>query len=167
MTAIEVIFYILAAVAVISAAGVVSARNPIYSALFLVVTLFALAVLFVLLKAEFLAIIQILTYAGAILVLFVFIIMLLNLKPDELIERGYGNAMKFLIGIASFSLFLILGYVFHFAKWQAPAINPGFGDAASVGKEIFTRYVVPFELAGVLLTVALVGAVVLAKRKLD
>jgi len=167
MSAIEVIFYIMAAVAVLSAIGVVSARNPVYSALFLVVTLFSLAVLFVLLKAEFLAIIQILTYAGAILVLFVFIIMLLNLKPDELVEKGYGSAMKFLIGAASLGLFLILGYVFHFAKWEAPELAAGFGNAAAVGKEIFTHYVVPFEVSGVLLTVALVGAVVLAKRKLD
>ncbi len=154
MSAFEFLFYGISALAILSAIGVISAKNPIYSALSLVVTLFSLAGLFILLKAEFLAIIQVLTYAGAILVLFVFIIMLLNLSPEELEERGYGNLAKALLATSSLGLFLILGYAFRVPRWEVPPLPEGFGSAAVVGREIFTQYLIPFEIAGLLLTVA-------------
>jgi NADH-quinone oxidoreductase subunit J len=166
MTSLEILFYFLAAAAVVSAVGVISAKNPIYSALYLVVTLFSLAGIFVLLSAGFLAVIQILTYAGAILVLFVFIIMLLNLQPEELEEKGYGAPGKVLLALVSLALFLGLGYVFSGPRWVPKVLPADFGTVAQLGRELFENYVVPFEIAGILLTVALVGAVVLAKRKL-
>ena len=151
----------------ISATGVISFRNPIYSALSLVVTLIGLAGLYVTLQGSFLGVIQVLTYAGAILVLFIFIIMLLNLEDAELHEKGYGSLGKSLLGICSLGLFLALGYVVTRPKLPVAALAEGFGEIAALGREMFGGWVIPFELAGILLTVALIGAVLLAKRKLD
>ena len=167
MTGFAILFYILAAMAVISATGVISFRNPIYSALSLVVTLVALAGLYVTLQGSFLGVIQVLTYAGAILVLFIFIIMLLNLEDSELHEKGYDWPAKVLLGISALGLFLAMGYVLTRPKLPVAALPAGFGEIASLGREMFGTWVIPFELAGILLTVALIGAVLLAKRKLD
>lgn len=166
MMGFAILFYFLAAIAVISAVGVISFRNPVYSALSLVVTLFALAALYVLLHAEFLAIIQIFTYAGAIMVLFIFIIMLLNLQEDELKEREMSAPGKVFLGAVSLGVFASFGFLFHFLPTMTPEIPEGFGSVEKVGKVLFTDYVIPFEIAGILLTVALIGAVLLAKRKL-
>lgn len=166
MNGFTILFYVLAALAVISATGVISFRHPVYSALSLVVTLVSLAGLFVTLQADFLGVVQVLTYAGAILVLFIFIIMLLNLQEDELHERGYSWGGKFLLGLVSLGLFLSLGYLLTRPKLSVAALPEGFGSIYQVGRELFTSYVIPFELAGILLTVALIGAVLLAKRKL-
>jgi len=166
MNGSTILFYCLASLSILSAVGVISSRSPVYSALSLVVTLFSLAGIYVLLHAEFFAIIQVFTYAGAILVLFVFIIMLLNLQPAELEEKGYPWGVKVLLGIISLSFFLGLGYVLRGPLMPAVPLPPGFGSVASVGEDLFSYYLIPFEVAGILLTVALVGAVLLAKRKL-
>ncbi|HEX5033976.1 MAG TPA: NADH-quinone oxidoreductase subunit J [bacterium] len=167
MTGFAILFYILAAMAAISATGVISFRNPIYSALSLVVTLISLAGLYVTLQGGFLGVIQVLTYAGAILVLFIFIIMLLNLEESELHEKGYGWAGKGLLGLSALGLFLALGYILTRPKLPVANLPAGFGEVAALGREMFGPWVVPFELAGILLTVALIGAVLLAKRKLE
>jgi len=164
---VSILFYIIAAVIVISAVGVISARNPVYSALSLVVTLISVAVLYLLLHAEFLAVVQVLTYAGAILVLFVFIIMLLNLRKEELFEKGMGSFGKFILSFAAVIMFLSFGFISQFPRQTLKVVSPDFGSVAMVGKEIFTSYVLPFEIAGVLLTVALIGAVLLAKKDLS
>ncbi|HCU25824.1 MAG TPA: hypothetical protein DF383_12470 [Deltaproteobacteria bacterium] len=166
MSGFAILFYGLAALALLSGIGVIAFKSPINSALALVVTLFSLAGLYVTLSGAFLATIQILTYAGAIMVLFIFIIMLLNLQPDELEERGYGAAAKLLLAAVSLGLFLVLGFLFARPPFFTTAAAPDFGSIAEVGKELFTSYVIPFELAGILLTVALIGAVLLAKRKI-
>jgi NADH-quinone oxidoreductase subunit J len=162
----EILFYIIAFLAIVSGAGVISFRNPVYSALSLVVTLFSLAAAYALLSADFVAIIQILTYAGAIMVLFIFIIMLLNLQAEELVEKGYSKSGKFLLALVSLGLFLIFGYLLHLPHLEIPSLPADFGSVFGLGRSLFTNYVVPFEAAGFLLTVALVGAVLLAKRKL-
>lgn len=167
MNGFTILFYCLAALAVVSAVAVISLRNPIYSALSLVVTLIALAGLYVTLQASFLGVIQVLTYAGAILVLFIFIIMLLNLQDDELHERGYGYGSKILLGAVSLGLFLSLGFLMTRPSLAVAKLEESFGTIEVLGKELFTAYVVPFELAGILLTVALIGAVLLAKRRLE
>jgi len=167
MNGFSILFYFLAALAVISATGVISLRHPVHCALSLVVTLIALAGLYVTLQADFLGIVQVLTYAGAILVLFIFIIMLLNLQDDELKERGYGAAAKALLTAVSLGLFLSLGYLLTRPHFPIPALAEDFGSIHSLGKALFTSYVIPFELAGILLTVALIGAVLLAKRRLE
>lgn len=167
MNGFTILFYVLAALAMLSATGVISFRNPIYSAMSLVVTLISLAGLYVTLQGNFLGVIQVLTYAGAILVLFIFIIMLLNLEDSELHEKGYGPLGKVLLAISSLGLFLALGYIFTRPKLPVATLPAGFGEIASLGREMFGPWVVPFELAGVLLTVALIGSVLLAKRKLE
>lgn len=168
MTGIEILFYVVAFFAVTSAAGVVLFKNPIHCALSLVVTLFSLAAAYTLLHASFVAVIQILTYAGAILVLFVFIVMLLNLQPTELEERGYGKFLTLLLALVSLACLLGFGYQMHKLPLTDVAwVGPPFGSIQEIGADLFTEYVWPFEIAGVLLTVALVGAVLLAKRKLN
>lgn len=146
--------------------GVLVARNPVHSALFLVLTLFSLAGLYFLLHAEFLAVIQILTYAGAILVLFVFIIMLLNLSDSELFEKEMHPAGKLLLTVVGVVIFVTIAFIAFLPPFAWNSISDQFGSVTQVGSEIFTTYVIPFEIAGVLLTVALIGAVLLAKRDL-
>ena len=167
MTGIEILFYTVAFFALTSAAGVILFKNPVHCAVSLVVTLFSLAAAYAMLHASFVAIIQILTYAGAILVLFIFIIMLLNLEPQEWAERSYGAAGKILLALVSMGCFLSFGYLFQRQRFDYPAwVGPPFGSIQEIGAELFTTYVWPFEVAGILLTVSLVGAVLLAKRKL-
>ena len=165
-----VIFCIMAIVATVCAILVISHRNPVASALFLIATMVSLAVLFLALNAPFLAAIQIIVYAGAIMVLFLFVIMLLNLRRDEFgPERRKGQRF---FGILFGFLFLIL---------IATGINVGLSTLTqpeataekvvptgveSLAEVLFTEYLFPFELASILLLVAIVGAVVMAKRRL-
>ncbi|MCK4428128.1 MAG: NADH-quinone oxidoreductase subunit J [candidate division Zixibacteria bacterium] len=165
-----VIFVIMSIVATVCAILVISHRNPVASALFLIATMVSLAILFLALNAPFLAAIQIILYAGAIMVLFLFVIMLLNLRKDEFGPERRG-AQRFFAILFGF-LFLIL---------VATAIDVGLSTLgyrgvpterlAPAGVEplaelLFTKYLFPFELASVLLLVAIVGAIVMAKRKL-
>ena len=163
-----VLFYLFSLVAILAGFSVVLARNPIASALSLVVCFFFLAADYVLLGAHFVAVIQILVYAGAIMVLFVFVIMLLNLRegvPVAFLDVGrrgiVGMAVAGLIGVG-------LVTAFEAASPALPAALPvGFGTIAQVGLAMFGgSYLLPFEVVSVLLTVAVVGAVVLAKREI-
>lgn len=169
----QVFFYAFGAIAVASGLMVVISRNPVHSALFLIVTLFSLAGLFVLLNAHFLAVIQVLVYAGAIMVLFLFVVMLLNLKPvasefEKLLTLkilGVGAAIILLFEI----LYLISEESF---KGLSGIVTPELiaqegGNTRMLGKLLFTDYLLPFEITSVLLIVAIIGAVVLAKRKLE
>lgn len=167
MNGIDFLFYVLAFLTVVSGLIVIAARNPIYSALALVVTIFSLAAFYLMLYAEFLAIVQALTYAGAILVLFIFIIMLLNLQPGELIEKSYGLWGKSLLAFVSLLVFVALGSLTYFYKIPTSGLTIQFGSIKNVGRRLFTEHLLSFELAGVLLTVALIGAVVLAKKDLS
>lgn len=169
----EIIFYILGSLAVATALLVVTRRNPIASAVWLVACFFAFAALFVTLQAHFIAVIQILLYAGAIMVLFIFVIMLLNLGVEELKAR----MLRFpvILGGAA-TLYLIILLVLGILKngrfpsaipdvsWLAVASD--FGTVGPVGRLLFTHYLLPFELTSVLLLVAIVGSVVMGKRKL-
>lgn len=167
MLASEILFYILAGLSVTSAIGVITARSPVYSALLLVVTLFAVAGLYLSLNAEFLAIVQILTYAGAVLVLFIFIIMLLNLSPSEIKEKTFSKIGLFILMLLSVVGFASMAFLFRLAPAPSvPGVPEDFGTIQSVGRLMFTEYILPFEIAGVLLTVALIGAVLLAKKNL-
>ncbi len=164
-----VFFYLFSLVAIVSGFSVVTARNPIASALSLVVCFFFLAADYVLLDAHFVAVIQILVYAGAIMVLFIFVIMLLNLRdeaPTPLLELS----RRALVGLAAAG---VVGVGLIAALETIPAtplahVNEAtYGTVAEVGTAIFSgAYLLPFEVVSVLLTVALVGAVVLAKREI-
>lgn len=164
-----VLFYLFSLAAIVAGLSVVTTRNPITSALSLVVCFFFLAADYVLLDAHFVAVIQILVYAGAIMVLFIFVIMLLNLRDDapvpllEISRRG-------LVGILVAG---VLGTGLLTALEAMPdagppkAVGADYGRVAEVGTAIFSgHYLLPFEVVSALLTVALVGAVVLAKREI-
>lgn len=158
------LFVVLALLTVGAALLVVVHRNPVYSALGLVTTLFLLAVLFVGLDAHLVAVLQIIVYAGAIVVLFLFVIMLLNLQVEQRAASGAAIA-----GVAAAGGLLLGGFVLDALRrapaLTLPAVDPGFGGTAPLARRLFTHYLLPFELTSVLLLVAIVGAVVIGKRR--
>jgi NADH-quinone oxidoreductase subunit J len=164
----QIIFFLLAATALISGIMVVIQVNPVRSALFLVLNFFALAGIYLLANAQFIAAIQIIVYAGAIMVLFLFVIMLLNLRQPE--EGGAQLHLgQKIIGSSLAAATLVL-VVYTIMRIQIPAgkeMVADFGTTEMVAKSLFTDYLLPFEATSILLLVAVVGAVVLAKTKLD
>lgn len=171
----EILFYVFAVIAVASGVAMVLHRNPVYSAIFLIVTLFAFAGFFVLLNAPFVAAVHVIVYAGAIMVLFLFVIMLLNLKHDPV--RGERKVVRRALGVILVFAFLVeIGALIIAAttNQEVTANVPGpqtetaiIGSTAVIGRNLFTTYLFPFEVASILLLVAMVGAIVLAKRKLE
>jgi len=160
------LFYLFALLAVIAALSVVLQRTPVYSALSLIVVLCALAVIYLLLGAEFMAAIQVIVYAGAIMVLFVLVIMLLNAGREKPSER---SRLAHWLGVPLVAIFLIevLAVVWR----QFPPGSPSYAaplDAgpAAIGTLLFRNYVLPFEVTSILILVAVMGAVVLAKKQL-
>jgi len=167
------VFVIFGGIAIVSALLCITRRSPVASALWLVVTLFALAAMFVLLDAQFLAALQVLVYAGAIMVLFLFVIMLLNLgRPGPTDIKG-PLGLGVAVALAGAMLFLLrpLGQAALPTSIQLPpgsvaALQQQRGIVGAVANPLFDAYLIPFEIASVLLLAAIVGAVVLAKRKL-
>ncbi len=159
-----VLFYILATLAVVGGLMTVSLKNPLSCAFALILSLCSLAGLFAMLHAEFLFILQILVYAGAIMVLIIFTIMLLNLKKEELQEAPVGW-MRLLLtatlcAVGAFGSIAVFGDV-----EPAPVdVAPTFGDLESVGRVMLSDFVYPFEVISLILLVAVVGVVLLAKR---
>jgi NADH-quinone oxidoreductase subunit J len=164
------IFAIVALIAVICSFLVIVSRNPINSALSLIATMISLAILFLLLNAPFLATIQVIVYAGAIMVLFLFVIMLLNLSKDEFgLDRK--RAQRLFAILFCFLLLIGITTVLSAGKFGSGTGESVSGIATPAGVEplarlLFTKYLLPFELASVLLLVAIVGAIVMAKRRL-
>lgn len=160
-------FAALAAGLVASALTVVLHPNPVKSALALVVTLFLLAVVFVFLEAHMIAALQVIVYAGAIMVLFLFVIMLLNLQDDAAETRGSDRiALRAGAWLGGGVLAGELVALFLRLPLAAPSAAPeGYGGAAVVARSLFTDYLLPFELTSILLLIAVVGAVVLAQRR--
>ncbi len=156
------VFFVFAAIAVIFALVVVLHRNPVVGALSLVVSFFSLAVMYVLLEAPFLAALQVIIYAGAIMVLFLFVIMLLNLQHRH--EPSTRPVQQFLgyTGAAAF-LITLLYYIGKYAVYSMPA-GPFHADARSIGLALFQAYVFPFEMVSILLLAAIVGALLLSGR---
>jgi NADH-quinone oxidoreductase subunit J len=161
------IFLILAIILVIASILVIAQRNPVASALFLILALVTQAFLYILLRATFLAIIQIIVYAGAIMVLFLFVIMLLNLRKDEF-GREKKRAQRFFAILFGVLLLIEIGVAVKLSITGLPqtpvGLSPEFGNAYSIGKALFTDYLFPFEVTSVLLLVAMVGAIVLTKK---
>jgi NADH-quinone oxidoreductase subunit J len=160
------LFYIGAAVAIAGAALVLLARSPLRGALALIVSLCGVALLYLLLDASFVAALQILVYAGAIMVLFVFVIMMLNLGPDAGVRPAYLSVAKLLgfFAAAYFAFRIIAGAVGIEKAAAEPAA--GFGSVKTVGTLLLTNYLFAFEAISVLLLVAVVGAVVLGLKRL-
>jgi len=165
-----ILFVLLALVAAISSVMMITRRQAIISALFLVINFFALAGLYLLLQAQFIAAVQVIVYAGAIMVLFLFVIMLINTESEEKFMEKAKSFKTFAI-IASALVFAEMTYAIIFAhpSGMLPAISSNVknGTIQSVGKALYTDYVVPFEAAGFLLLSATIGALILAKKRFD
>jgi len=165
-----VLFYGLAAASVGSALMMVTRRSPVMSAIWLIGNFFALAGLYLTLQAQFIAVVQIIVYAGAIMVLFLFVIMLLNLgDPKKLIEKI--SYTKIIAAGLSGGMLMELLAILGFSDVRLPEQNVDraiqIGTVENIGKEMFTTFLFPFEITSVLLLAAIVGAVILAKRKID
>lgn len=166
----SVFFALVTVVAVVSALLVVTCKNPINSALSLVMTFFCLAVYYAMLNAPFMAAVQIIVYAGAIMVLIIFTIMLLNIRVDANKKSHHQVALGSVMGIITLlltGLFLTRGKISQPVGDVTNAMINQYGHTELIGKVMFTDFLLPFEVASILLLVAIVGAVILAKRKLS
>ena len=174
MTTDLILFFLFALVAVGSALGLLFSRNAVYAALFLVLNFITVAIFYLFLNAPFLAMAQVTVYAGAIMVLFLFVIMLLNLKTDV---RGFvlGKQQRItalVLGCVAFLLIVIMIVpvtLYQVTPDKGALSDQEFGkdNLQAVGKLLYSRYLIPFEIASVLLIVAMIGAVVLAKKELE
>jgi NADH-quinone oxidoreductase subunit J len=166
----SIVFYTLAIISIGSALLMVTRRNPVIAALYLILNFFCLAGLYLTLQAQFIAVIHILVYAGAIMVLFVFVIMLLNLGDKQTLNDAI-SPKKVVAGGLSLALLLELLYIIVYATKDLPAYDVKqaleTGTVEHIGKELFTNFLFPFEVTSILLLAAIIGAVLLAKRKLD
>jgi len=159
-----VLFLVLAALIIASSLVVILHRNPVYSALGLVGTLFLLAVFFLGLEAQMVAVLQIIVYAGAIVVLFLFVIMLLNLQVEE--RSGVPAPLALVAALGGVALcWLILAAVRHTRLGAPMPVHAGYGGTESLAERLFTVYLLPFELTSLLLLVAIVGAVVVGRKR--
>jgi NADH-quinone oxidoreductase subunit J len=172
-SAAEWVFFAFAAVAIFSALATVTRRNPVVAAVWLVMTFFSVAVCYVQLTATFLAAIQVLVYAGAIMVLFVFVIMVLDVddsgkavikKPSRIGVIGYYGAITVTVGFFVWMMLGTLSRQYIFTGAELPA-GSDFGTANGVGRELFTHYLFAFEGVSVLLLAAVIGAVVVARSR--
>lgn len=160
----EILFWFLTIMALGSALGVILSRNPVSSVLFLILTFFAISGHYILMNAQFLAIVNIIVYAGAIMVLFLFVIMLMNLNADTEPQK---NRLVQLAGVISGG---VLFLVILAALRSTPVImvekpSTNIGLIKNLGKTLFTQFVLPFEISSVLFLSAMIGAVVIGKRE--
>jgi len=167
------VFYVSGVGSLLSSLLVVSLRNPVHGAIFLVLFFATISLDFLILRAPFLAVIQVLVYAGAIMVLYIFVIMLLSLRPEELRE-GTSAGRKALLALFSGGLFLLLAQAILASPWissvpdLAGPLPKGAGEVGTtraIGRELFQRHVLPFELTSVLILVAIMGAIYLTRRR--
>jgi NADH-quinone oxidoreductase subunit J len=169
------VFAAAAAVILVGSLGVVTSRNPVHAALSLVMTLFGVAVLFIEQEADFLAAVQIIVYAGAVMVLFVFVIMLLNAGEEERLPHGSRVATMLGVPALIIGLGIAAAFVTHIASLDRVAIggpeimngSDVFGNPQAIGNLLFSKYLLPFEVTSILILVAIMGAVVLARREED
>ena len=163
----HILFFILGALALISGVLVVFQTHPLRSALWLIVNFFAVAGIYLLAHAEFIAAIQVIVYAGAIMVLFLFVIMLMNIRqPEESPKIPFIGQKLAGIILAGFTGLILIYAVTRSALTAGKEMVPGLGNTESIARSLFTDYLLPFEVTSVLLLVAIVGAIVLAKSKL-
>ena len=165
------IFYPIAGLCIALALGVIFNTSPVGSAMCLIGMMLGLSGIFVLLQAHFVAILQIIIYAGAIMVLFMFVIMLLNLKEaasSDWVMRDKNLFISIISGVLAVGILYKIVDVIFMTELNSPATLPdSFGTVATIGESLFTDFVLPFEVASLLLLAAMIGAVVLAKPKLD
>ena len=158
----NLIFYPFAGLAILGAVGVVMLRKPTRALLSLIVTMFSLAVLYVLLHAYFVAMVHLVVYAGAVLVLFLFVIMLLGIGAKE--PRPEKQFKKAFLGVAVFVPLAFFGFLFYLAmKMDGNLLRPAGGNPEAFGKLLFTHYLLPFELVSFLLLIGVFAAVSLVR----
>ncbi len=164
----DIVFYFFATVLVVSALGVITARNPVYSALLLVLSFVTCAGLWLLLQAEFLAITLVLVYVGAVMVLFLFVVMMLDINLERLREGFWKwfpfGALLALVLLAEIIMVLMGGYFSLDEMPAPPAQAADYSNTKELGRLIYTEYVYAFELAAVLLLIAMVSAIALTLR---
>ncbi len=166
MTASVFFFYVFAVLAIVSALGMVlNVRNTVASALSLVVTMIALGGIYVLLEAHLVAVLQIMVYAGAIIVLFLFVVMLLNLRTDDF-SPGRQKLVKLAAVVIGLVVLAELLRLLTAGLPEAPPLPEGYGGYAQVGVALYTDYVLAVEVSGLLLLAAIVGGLILAKRRI-
>ncbi len=168
MSVEQILFYLFASAAIATAVLMVMQRNPVMSAIYLVGNFFCIAALYLLLRAQFLAVVQVVVYTGAIMVLVIFVIMLLNLGDEQSLTEKF-NVKRIVATALTFGFLLEILYVIGFADATGPtylhAQAPSIGVVESVGDALFGRFLLPFEVTSLLLLAAIVGAIVLAKRR--
>lgn len=164
------LFVVLALTAAISSVAMVTRRNPVYSALFLILNFFALAGIYLLLNAQFIAVVQVIVYAGAIMVLFLFVIMLLNTEKEQPIFSQSKQLKIFAVVIVGL-IFLQIAFLLFKSEPSAlvsgTAADVSNGTIEKIGQDLYSRYIIPFEAAGFLLLAATIGALMLAKKKFE
>ena len=166
----ELIFFAYAIVMVLAAAMVITVRNPVYAALFLVLTFFSAAAIWMLLEAEFLAIVLVVVYVGAVMVLFLFVVMMLDINVDPL-KEGFVRYLPvgLLVAVAMAAELLMVIWSkgrFGVDAFPVPSPNPvGYSNTRALGELLYTDYLLPFEVAGVILLVAIIAAIALTLRK--
>ncbi len=167
MDAQSFLFWVFASITVFAAIRVVTARNPVHSALFLVLTFVTSACIWMLLRAEFLAITLVLVYVGAVMVLFLFVVMMLDLNLDQMREGFWRNLpVALFVGVAIIlELSFVLLYTFQGVSGDAvPALPPDYSNTKLLGSMLYTEYFYPFEIAAVILLVAIIAAIALTLR---
>ncbi len=166
----EIIFYAFSIIMIVAATLVISVRNPVYSVLYLILTFFSAAALWILLGAEFLAIILVLVYVGAVMVLFLFVLMMLNVDLSR-VNEGFVKNLPLGLLVAAIMLAEILVVLWYKGRtgiedFPIPEpLSADYSNTAEIGQRLFTQYLWPFELAGIVLLVAIVAAIALTMRK--
>jgi NADH-quinone oxidoreductase subunit J len=164
-----IIFFVFAAVLIAAALGVILARNPVYSALLLVLCFFSSAVIWLLLDAEFLGIVLVLVYVGAVMVLFLFVVMMLDVNLEEL-RKGFAHYWPLAVAVAGFVVFAIINVIVvkHLGGMSmrtAPPMAADYSNTRDLGTALFTRYAYPAQIAAIILLVASIAAIVLTLRR--
>ena len=160
-----VVFIIFGAICIAGAVNLLAQRHPINSALSLIVVMVSLSVLYLLLGAEFVAAVQVIVYAGAIMVLFVFVIMLLNAGAEEITEGSRVAAMVGYPAVVIFAALMIWVVTGHSAAMKGARLGEFLGPTDAVARLLFREFLLPFEVTSVLILIAIMGAVVLARKE--
>jgi NADH-quinone oxidoreductase subunit J len=163
----KILFLVFAIPLVATAIGVLLSRSPVYAAMNLVAAFFCLAGIYVLLTAHLIAFMQVLVYAGAVMVLFLFVIMLLSLGDEHLVPGPSKRAMQWVGVVGALALAAVIGTaISRVGDGAVASVDGAFGTVKAVGRVLFTEYLLPFEATSLLLLVAIVGAVVVAKERI-
>ena len=161
---VDIIFYAFAAVTALAAVGVISCRNQVHSVLFLILTFFSTAALFVLLEAEFIAALLVMVYMGAVAVLFLFVVMMLDMDLTDVRQQVINHLpMGLVVGLVIVVEWVVVLSHAHVLHGQQAVVT--VGNTRAIGQSMYTQYLYPFETASLILLVALIGAVVLTLRK--